>query len=182
MQDSIMMRMTQILERSKIDSPPVAVSFKTKTIWYAFMYWIVQSIVLAAIYRGTTWFLPLFNLVTVGWAWDKITSMNIADSNSNIRDSNIRDSNSNSNSNIRDSNSDIREPHSNRERDVEKSMEASELLLPKVTIKNSDNGLSIIGENANNIDLMFTAMHDHENDDEVVGMNGTIDNIKRALE
>lgn len=177
MQDSITMRMTQILERSKIESPPVSVSFKTKTIWYAFMYWIVQSIILAAIYRGTTWFLPLFNLVTVGWAWDKITSRNIPES-SNLADSNIRDSNSNSNSNIRDSN--IRDAHC--ERDVEKSIEASEFLLPKVTIKSSDNGLSIIGENANNIDLMFTAMHDHENDEEVVGMNGAIDNIKRALD
>jgi hypothetical protein len=80
MQSTLRMRVTQILERSKLNTAPITVTFKTKNIWYAFMYWLLQAIILAIIYNGTMWFLPLFNLVTVGWAWDKITSGNLSES------------------------------------------------------------------------------------------------------
>jgi hypothetical protein len=80
MQQSLRMRVTQILERSKINTVPITVTFKTKNVWYAFMYWLLQAIILAIIYNGTMWFLPLFNLITVGWAWDKITTGNLSES------------------------------------------------------------------------------------------------------
>jgi hypothetical protein len=74
MEPSIRMRVTQVLERSRISTMPVSISFRTKTIWYAFLYWLFQSFIIACVYGNSAWFLPLFNLVTVGWAWDKITS------------------------------------------------------------------------------------------------------------
>lgn len=75
MQESIQMRVTQVLERSRL-STPLTITFKTKTIWYASGYWLLQTFILACIYSGTIWFLFLFNLFTVGAAWDKITTIN----------------------------------------------------------------------------------------------------------
>lgn len=74
MQESVMMRVTQVLERSRLTETPLTITFKTRTVWYAFLYWLTQSFILACVYSGNMWFLPLFNLISVGWAWDKITS------------------------------------------------------------------------------------------------------------
>jgi hypothetical protein len=89
MNDSVRMRVTQVLERSRINIMPVSVSFRTKTIWYTFLYWLSQSFIIACVYGDSAWFLPLFNLVTVGWAWDKITSQHssLVESVINIDDS-----------------------------------------------------------------------------------------------
>ena len=168
MQESIRMRVTQVLERSRINTP-LSVTFTTKTVWYFFMYWLLQSIFIAAYYGGTAWFLPLFNLVNIGWAWDKITT--------------VSNSNSNRNSNIRDTVSDLESGESASEMlemsesSTNSHIQASSFISPnKRTFFQKDE--SIVGDNANKI---ISSQNTPFSDNLFSPVDETIENIRENL-